>query len=625
LEKTAVAGYRLRFRSGLLLAFTGLNYAMGAGTSRSVADDSLVFHNVAVFDGARSLRETDVIVSGSVITRVGAGLANTPGATMVDGKGKTLLPGFIDCHVHAFFPDHLKQAAIFGVTTELDMFTSHKFAAEMRAQQKSANGSASERADLLSAGTLATAPGGHGTEYGLSIPTLTSPAQADQFVADRVTEGSDYIKIIYDDGKEIGLPWPTIDRPTLQALVKAAHARKKLTVVHVIAREFARQALEDGADGLVHVFVDQPVDDAFVLLAGSKKAFVIPTLTVLQSTGGAGSGASLAENADLAPYLSPADVRALKSSFSAAKAESESPRASIPADTVRRLKAAGVSILAGTDAIYPGTAHGASLHRELELLVAAGLSPSEALAAATALPAAIFGLGDRGRMAAGLRADLVLVSGDPCTDVRATRAIVGVWKAGRVIDRQAYRTSVQKQFETLAKAKKIPAPKGSEQGLVSDFEGKSPTVNFGRGWSVSTDSLIGGKSKAEFKLVNGGARGSKGSLQISGTIDGKSQYRWAGAMFSPGATPMSPVNLSSKHKLAFWANGAGRPASVMIFFQANGYRPATRSFEIGKEWKQHKFDLTEFDGCDGSGIMGVFIGGTEPGPFSLQVDEVQFE
>ena len=68
----------------------------------------------------------------------------------------------------------------------------------------------------------------------------------------------------------------------------------------------------------------------------------------------------------------------------------------IPAETVRRLKAAGVPILAGTDAINPGTAHGASIHRELELLVAAGLSPSEALAAATSVPAASFGLSGRG-------------------------------------------------------------------------------------------------------------------------------------------------------------------------------------------------------------------------------------
>ena len=547
--------HRPRSLSCLRLAATVLVFVftLGAGGSASQGDDSLMFRNVAVFDGTQCLRQTDVLISGSMIRAIGSGLAIPARATVIEGKGKTLIPGLIDCHVHVFLPDHLKQAAIFGVTTELDMFTSHKFAAEMRGEQKSAQGSASARADMLSAGTLATAPGGHGTEYGLPIPTLTSQAEADPFVAARVAEGSDYLKIVYDDGKEIGLHWQTIDRPTLRALIKAAHARKKIAVVHVLAREFARQALEEGADGLVHLFVDQPVDDNLVHLAASKKAFIIPTLTVLESTSGVGSGASLVNHPHLAPFLTPADIRALRSSFPTTRASRGSPRTRIPADTVRRLKAAGVPILAGTDAINPGTAHGASLHRELELLVEAGLSPSEALASATALPAKVFGLHDRGRIATGLRADLVLVAGDPCADIKATRAIIGVWKAGHAIDRQAYRASVQKQFETAAKAKKMPAPKGSDQGLVSDFEGKSPTVTFGNGWSVSTDSLMGGKSKAEFTVVPGGARGSKGSLLISGTIDGKSQYRWAGAMFSPGAFPMSPANLSAKHKLSFWA------------------------------------------------------------------------
>jgi imidazolonepropionase-like amidohydrolase len=95
------------------------------------------------------------------------------------------------------------------------------------------------------------------------------------------------------------------------------------------------------------------------------------------------------------------------------------------------LHRAGVAVLAGTDAPAPGVAHGASIHRELELLVLSGLTPSEALAAATAAPARAFGFHDRGRIAPGLRADLLLVEGDPTADVRATRRIVGVWTLGR--------------------------------------------------------------------------------------------------------------------------------------------------------------------------------------------------
>jgi hypothetical protein len=170
------------------------------------------------------------------------------------------------------------------------------------------------------------------------------------------------------------------------------------------------------------------------------------------------------------------------------------------------------------------------------------------------------------------------------------------------------------------------AVKGSEQGLVSDFEESKPTVRFGSGWSVSTDAMIGGKSNAQFKIGPEGAAGSKGSLLVSGTVEGKAPSRWGGAMFSPGAMPMAPANLSAKQALSFWAKGDGKPTSIMLFFQANGFTPAMKRFEPGKEWKRYRFDLHDFDGCDGSGLMGIFFGGSiEPGPFSFQIDDVRFD
>lgn len=613
-----------RYRSCFVLAGLVGVAAVLVGTQGGMSAEVTLFRNVAVFDGFQRVPRTDVVISDGRISRVGTVSSVPTGAMIVEGEGRTLLPGLIDCHVHAFLADQLKQAVVLGVTTELDMFTSQQFAAGMRSEQKA--GKALDRADLVSAGTLVTAPGGHGTEYGLQIATISRPEQAEQFVADRLAEGSDYIKIVFDDGKEMGLHWQTVDRLTLAATVRSAHARKKLALVHVLAREFARQALEADADGLVHLFVDQPVDDALVRLAVAKKAFVIPTLTVLESVGGVGSGSSLVDDPALAPYLAPADRRALKSSFPLFKDRIGSTRAGIPADAVRKLHAAGVPVLAGTDAINPGTAHGASLHRELELLVEAGLSPSQALAAATSVPADRFGLADRGRIAPGLRADLLLVTGDPCTEIKATRAIVGVWKQGQPIDREARKSAVRRELDSLAKARMAPAPKGSEQGLVSDFEDKTPTTRFGSGWSVSTDTMLGGKSKAELKIAPEGASGSKGSLQVTGTVEGKTPIHWAGVLFSPGAVSMAPANLSAKRAISFWAKGDGKPASLMLFFLSNGFTPAMKQFEPGREWKHYRFDLDAFNGCDGSGLMGVFFGGSiEPGPFAFQIDEVRFE
>lgn len=102
---------------------------------------------------------------------------------------------------------------------------------------------------------------------------------------------------------------------------------------------------------------------------------------------------------------------------------------------VRALRDAGVPVLAGTDAGNSGTTYGASLHEELDLLVRAGHTPTEALAGATSLPARRFGLTDRGRIATGTRAGLVLVDGDPTTDITATRNIAAIWKNGYPISR----------------------------------------------------------------------------------------------------------------------------------------------------------------------------------------------
>ena len=599
-------------RSHLWIYLTLLTSAIGALANPSaVRADTIAFRNVRVFDGTTLIPNVNVIVRDGKISAVAADAEVPDTATVIDGRGKTLIPGLIDAHTHTFTAEHLRTAVMFGVTTELDMFTAASFAAERRSEQ--AAGKAVGRADLFSAGTLVTSPGGHGTEYGMEIPTIAAPDQADAFVAARVAEGSDYIKIVYDDGSEIHLPWKTIDEATLGAVIRAAKARKKLAVVHVLAREFARRAVAAGADGLVHLWVDQPVNEAFVHLAAERKAFVIPTLTVLDSVNKAGGNAALADDPNLSPYLSPDDVQMLRARFPGGASTPEALR--IPNETVKALKAAGVRILAGTDCSNPGTAHGASLHRELTLLVAAGLTPTEALTAATATTADVFHLADRGRIAPGLRADLVLIDGDPTADIAVTRKIAGVWKQGRPIDREAYRAEVRRKNEAVAKARNAPPPPGSERGLIADFEGERAATKtaFGAGWMVSTDAMMGGKSKAAMTVVEGGAEHSKHALKINGTIAGTSAQRWAGVFFSPGATPMSPANLSGKSGLSFWARGDGKTATVMVFSQARGFIPVIKTFVPGKEWKQFRFAWKDFDGLDGTQTLGLFFGGgTDP-------------
>jgi hypothetical protein len=262
----------------------------------------------------------------------------------------------------------------------------------------------------------------------------------------------------------------------------------------------------------------------------------------------------------------------------------------------------------------------------MELLVKAGLKPAEALAAATSVPAKQFRINDRGRIAEGLRADLLLVKGDPSTDIKATRNIARIWKGGLAVDRKAYVAPLEKEKAEAARLRSLPAPAGSESGLVSDFEEMQPTAKFGAGWMVSTDSFAGGKSTAEIKVVEGGANGSRGSLLITGETVAAFQFPWAGAAFSPGTPPMTPVNLSSKKEIGFWAKGDGKTYRVMILTKGGGYMPATRDFVAGPEWKQHRFQLSQFGGIEGYDITNImFAGGPAPGKFSFQIDDVRFQ
>ena len=388
----------------------------------AVAAETFAITNARIFDGERLIPRGTVVVKDGKIESVGADVKVPEGAARIDAAGGTLLPGFIDAHTHNFFGGGLDRALAFGVTTELDMFSIPEDANRWKEEQNRPGG-APGRADVFSAGTLATAPGGHGTQYGLTFPTLSKPEEARAWVDARIAEGSDYIKIAVEDFSAYGGSRPTLDRATVAAVIEAAHARGKLAVVHVSTAASARQVLEDGADAIIHLFSDREADPDFARLAAERKACDIPTLTVLESSNGIPSGKSLTEDTRVRGFLKPEEIDNLGKAYPA-KTAGGMP---VAYKTVRQLAAAGVPILAGSDAPNPGTAHGVSIHRELELLVQAGLTPEQALVAATSAPARAFKLADRGRIAPGLRADLILVAGDPLKDILDTRNLVRIW------------------------------------------------------------------------------------------------------------------------------------------------------------------------------------------------------
>nr|WP_198151878.1 amidohydrolase family protein [Kibdelosporangium sp. MJ126-NF4] len=417
-------------RRAVLAAGAAIPVAL-AGTEASAAQQqAFVISNVRIFDGRRVIDRGHVVVAGgrivSVLDRGGA----PTGLAVHDGRGKTLLPGLIDGHLHHTGPDRT-DGPRFGVMTELDMVSDPTVHGPFKQQRKSYAPTANS--DLWTAGWWATVPGGHGTDSGVKYPLVEPDTVAAEFVAARQAEGSDHLKLALEDVNLVtGAPIPVLTADQTKKLVAAAKKLGMPAVAHATKHHLARVGLQAGLTGLVHLFSDVLVPDDILVLAQRTGAFVTPTLTLWSAFESAANPATKAVVNDprVAPYIS-----AKQRAFLDAAWGFERAGLATASQNVKILHDAGVPIIVGTDSGIPGIAHGVGLLIELELLVRAGLTPREALTAATATPASIYGFADRGRIRQGLRADLVLVDGDPTTDITAMRGISAVWKNGAPITR----------------------------------------------------------------------------------------------------------------------------------------------------------------------------------------------
>jgi len=243
------------------------------------------------------------------------------------------------------------------------------------------------------------------------------------FVAARVEEGADYIKIIYDNFKMFDQEIPTLKKETMEAVVAAAHAQGLMAVVHSRDVEAWADVVNAGVDGIVHLPVDEVPDATLIKLIKEKGVWVGGNLSL-----GRPLGESLIDDPAIGPMLTESEKESLKN-FRAMHREGGDR---VALDTVRALHAADVTFLPGSDSPNGGTIAGGTMHRDLEALVEAGFTPAEALQAATADAAAAFKLADRGRIAEGLQADLLLVEGAPDRNIRDTRNIVAVIKTGEL-------------------------------------------------------------------------------------------------------------------------------------------------------------------------------------------------
>jgi beta-glucosidase len=182
--------------------------------------------------------------------------------------------------------------------------------------------------------------------------------------------------------------------------------------------------------------------------------------------------------------------------------------------------------------------------------------------------------------------------------------------------------------ETGKPAAMAPVPAGSENNMVSNFDEGKVSAAYGM-WIAANDTMNGGKSNSKLDAIEPGAAGTKGAMQVSGELVPGGPFVFAGALFSPGAAPMRPVNLSKKSGISFWAKGDGQTYTLLVLTEArsgqSGEPPAMTSFTAGSEWKQYSFPFSTFE-TDGSDISGIgFIRAQEPGRFQFAIDEVEIK
>ena len=423
--------------------------AAGPGATAAPAQDLLITNVRIVDPDARTTREGNVLVrDGAIAAFPSSAPAEFEGETL-DGGGRWLIPALTDLHTHSFgntgpsgqmqmlgAPGTARVALYVGVARFLDLFAPEDMILALRDRQRAGG---VPGAEILAAGPCLTATNGHCSEYGVPTRLVNTPAEAREQVDALAPRRPDVVKVVYDHADYGGPGMPSIDRPTLAAVVEAASDHGLRTVVHVGTWDDLRDAVEVGAAAVTHTPAGEPPPDLVALMV-ERGTFHIPTLAVQSDYAHFLERPELLDDPLLARVTSeglrdafrepPEDGSRMARWVARQRAQSADELAS-----VARLAAAGVIMLTGTDAGNPAVFQGYSVHRELALLVEAGLSPWDALAASTTNAGRL--LGRKWGMELGDEATFVLLDASPIEDIRNTTRIHAVVERGRVVDREA--------------------------------------------------------------------------------------------------------------------------------------------------------------------------------------------
>ncbi len=431
----------------IILASIALAGSFGA------AADTLLIENITLIDGTGRppVAGASVLIDGDRIKQISRNSIDSPSKTRrIDGTGQYLIPGLMDMHIHLrggveVTPEGLKTShdrakgiralhsyLYAGVTSIYDAGNDSDYILKLREDER--------RGDIVSprifaTGAIVTYPGSHGS--GEFSTLVDSWPEAIPALDAHIARKPDILKLTYEERGWGARPMiPILPVDLMQRIISYYNDRGIRTTVHTSSEYRARQAIFAGIDTLAHPIIQGPVTDDFARLMGAKKIPMVSTLTI---------GENYSRLAEHPEYLDEPLYRATLTSKEIEILKTEKRReyqerkwtwwmkimTTIAQENVRKINAAGGVLVAGTD-----QSSGPALHRELELMAAAGIPASDIIRIAT-LNGAIF-LGkerELGSIEEGKIADMVLLAADPTADINNTKKIIQVIKGGQVINR----------------------------------------------------------------------------------------------------------------------------------------------------------------------------------------------
>lgn len=320
--------------------------------------------NYPLFDGKRMIENASVEIENGIVTAVKESESNP--------SNYFLMPGLIDAHTHLSDEAQIGKMLKSGVVAACDVSASKELIA------------ASKQFEIIGS-------------TGMAMGMVLNPKG---FVEKVAANGARYIKVLLFNTLSIG-------KPALCGIVKAAHEKGLKVAVHATEVATVRQAVDAGADILLHVPMKEEFPKELAMTIAEKGIAVVPTLIMMETFANGGRNGYKPKHYENAE------------------------------NAVRLLHKCDVTILVGTDAnigsFAPGVAYGTSMHREMELLVKAGFTPIEVLSGATSKTAEVFGIENLGTVAEGKKANLLLVEGRPDREITDTSKIRQMWIGGETI------------------------------------------------------------------------------------------------------------------------------------------------------------------------------------------------